>query len=147
MFWGVGNKPKKTEKRWCTFLGQHGNRIKLYRPLHFWIGVGCSGLIYLFLIKNWRRKMHCKMGDFSSILWRLIVPLLVGWFIILPPVVDWYIMGCEPDPLPSYNELSNCFYYFMLINTQSPSILQLHVPNPDPTISFFCLLVTGFSIN
>ena len=72
---------------------------------------------------------------------------LVGWLLILPLIVGWDIMGCEPEPLPHYRNIRNCSYYFTLINTQSPSTTQLHVPHPDSTISASCLLVTGFSGN
>ena len=47
---------------------------------------------------------------------RLAIPTcwLVGWLILLPPVVGWYTMGCETEPLPSYNDLRKCSYSFTL---------------------------------
>ena len=38
------------------------------------------------------------------------IKYLISWLTLLPPVVGWDIMGCESEPLPSYNKLSNCSY-------------------------------------
>ena len=73
-FW-VGTKQKKLTTRWYKFLQQYW-KLKIYNPLCNWMGDVCSGIIYLFGIKYWWRNVHCKMGDFSFILWRLLVPLL-----------------------------------------------------------------------
>ena len=54
---------------------------------------------------------------------------------LLSLVVGWYMMGYEPDTLPSYNKLRDCYYSIILNYTDSPSTPQIHVPRPDPTIS------------
>ena len=43
-----------------------------------------------------------------------VIGTLVGWLIILLTVVGWVIMGGEPENLPSYNNISKCYYYYML---------------------------------
>ena len=44
-------------------------------PTEFWNGAGCSGRIIKKKTKYLWISMHQKMGAFSSILWRLLVPL------------------------------------------------------------------------
>ena len=66
------------------------------------------------------------MGDFSSVLWRLLVPLLVGWLILLPPRVGQDIMGYESEPFTSYPELSN-FSYSVTLITPPPCLLPMFI--------------------